>query len=336
MNPLKTYPVFSAIMAAFAALLGAEIWMLVSNQQAERRLEQQVESRVAEIERLQRQRPFPDDANARAAQDDFIQNAEVLATMLRSLNVVGPDELDYFKGEPGDRTAAYFDIAAFVDAMRKAAAEAGVELEPDERFGFSAYAFEGPESDLSRSVYRQRRIVEYLLRALFPAKPKKLGSVQREEPARLQAEPAAAGARPAGQRVPSSASSAGGRDIFVVDPQVSARTPGYVDTMAFRITFTGHTSSLREFVNALAAPDLPLVVRSVEVGASGGDIGRPGSGRSSTSSSRPADPASVSVPIVAENEAQFTVTVEFFEVKIRPPASLKQQAASDEKPSLES
>jgi hypothetical protein len=115
----------------------------------------------------------------------------------------------------------------------------------------------------------------------------------------------------------------------VIDPQVSARAPGYVDTLAFRIVFSGHTNSLRGFMNALAAPDIPLVVRSVEVVEGGATVPRPGApapaprpanpfARSTPTAETP-PPNNAAVPIVAENASVFTVTVELFDVKIRAP-----------------
>jgi hypothetical protein len=97
--------------------------------------------------------------------------------------------------------------------------------------------------------------------------------------------------------------------------------------MAVRIIFTGQTSSLRGFMNALAVPEIPLVVRSVEAeplqsdsgraaatgmmrAAAGGAGVRGGDGEAEM----PADLA-----IVADNESRFTVTIELFEVKIRVP-----------------
>jgi hypothetical protein len=120
--------------------------------------------------------------------------------------------------------------------------------------------------------------------------------------------------------------------MFVIDPQVSARTPGYVDTLAFRIVFSGQTAALRGFMNALAAPEIPLVVRSVEVTTGSADAQRQTAGRTNqpppnlfprapgSAMTPEAAVASGSVPIVPENDARFTVTVELFEVKIRPPA----------------
>lgn len=315
-------------MAVFALLIAGEISILLSSQHEERRLGGELEQRLAEIERLQRERPAPMDANLRAIRADHAQHAEALATMLRVLNVVGPDELDYFKGEPSGRTDAYFDLATFFDLMRKAAIEAGVQVRA-EHFGFSAYEREGPEPEIIRSVYRQRRIVEYLLRALFAARPRVLLGVQREEPQRLV--PAGAPAAPARPSPTQNPNTTAAGDLFVVDPQVSARAPGYVDTIAFRLIFAGQTASLRGFMNALAAPDLPLVVRSVEVEpmqadaarARGAGGSRAAAGVGRTPNGAALDTLPSNVPIVEENDSRFTVTVEFFEVKIRPPEVLE-------------
>lgn len=315
------------MVATILVAIAAEAWFFLALRRQERALELELSQRVAEIERLQRQRPGPTDENLRRARDDFAQHAEVLATMLRSLNASGPDELEYFKGEPVGRTEAFFDIAQFVDAMRAHASKSGVLVRPDERFGFAAYTNEGPEPDLIRPVYRQRRIVEYLLGALFPARPRTLVSVQREDPAtigRSSAEKAAGSPAPPPRPAQTFAGSAGRGaqgeggpvvEIFTIDPQVSARTPGYVDTMAFRLIFTGQTACLRGFMNTLAMPEIPLVVRSVEVeplraetaagrtGASGGDDAN----------------VTADLPIVADNESRFVVTIELFEVKLRAP-----------------
>ena len=51
----------------------------------------------------------------------------------------------------------------------------------------------------------------------------------------------------------------------MVDPRVTARVKGFIDTMAFRITFTGQTAALRNFVVRLAEFELPILVREVEV-----------------------------------------------------------------------
>lgn len=302
---------FVAATGGLLLVVAGEIWFLYSQRAKEAELEVQLGRQVAEIEKLQRVDPGPSDLNMRRVADDLDQNKTVLTTMLRALNVVGADELEYFKGEPATRTDAYFDIAQFEDRMRTMAAETNVKLKPDESFGFSIYANEGPEPGLIRPVYRQRRIVEYLLRSLMAARPVSLVAVQREVP------------RPVGSDDPvAQVSKSDSGDFFSIDPQVSARMPGYVNTTAFRIVFSGQTTALRGFMNALAAPEIPLVVRSVEVANRLPEAPRVGSSgsRSFNVFGRPAEEAvetvAANVPIVANNEATFTVTVEMFEVNL--------------------
>lgn len=329
MKLIRRHPAFCALVAVVLLAIGAEAWFVFSLQRQEVVLERQLDQRITEIERLQRQRPGPTDENLRRARDDYAQTAEVLTTMLRSLRVAGPDELPYFQGEP-QVLDAYFTITNFIGARRTAAGEAGVVIRADERFGFTEYANEGPEPELNRLVYRQLRTIEYLLGALFAARPRTFVGVQREDPRALLPAPAqGAGTTPAATPPrPPSAFSGGGSasgtasaasDFFTIDPQISARTPGYVDTMAFRLTFTGHTSALRGFMNALAAPEIPVVVRSVEVEPLRPDTpqGQAGS-RGSTRGEEESAPRS-DLAIVADNESRFVVTVELFELKIRAP-----------------
>jgi len=333
---LRNHPIFFGIMAVLLAGIGVEAWWLRSIRNRERQLEQEIGVRITEIERLHRQRPAPNEANLRAVRRDFNANARVLATMLQVLNVTGPEDLEYFAGEPQTRTDAFFDIATFIDRMRTAALEAGISMREDERFGFAEYIHEGPEPELIRPVYRQRRIVEYLLGKLFEAHPKQVISVQREDPRSLLHMGAADS--PDGAPPPPKVGDRSGPvhdDYFVIDPQVSARTPNYVDTMAFRLVFSGQTSALRGFLNALAAPEIPLVVRSVEV-----EPNRDAEQRELSQRRRgPRDRRGIAesgavagdlptIPIVAENISRFTVTVEMFVVKIRAP-ELKEVEGDD-------
>lgn len=333
MNFIKRHPLFTTIIAAFVLLILGEAWYVYMLRAEVVAAEQDVRQRIAEIESLQRRKPAPVADNLRVARDDFAQNAEVLATMLRVLNVTGPDDLEFFKGEPATRPDAWFEISQFVDRMTSEARKSNVRLNADERFGFAAFTFEGPEPAYIRSVYRQHRIVEYLLGKLFAARPRALLAVQREQPLPVGETAAAPTApRPAPLQNQGGPNTGAG-EIFVIDPQVSARTPGYVDTLAFRIIFSGQTNSLRGFMNALAAPDIPLVVRSVEV-TQGSTAAATSPGADSNRRPRPANPFSNTaapaagsdpavsqavVPIVPENDSVFTVTVELFDVKIRAP-----------------
>ena len=51
----------------------------------------------------------------------------------------------------------------------------------------------------------------------------------------------------------------------MLDRALSVRRPGEVETVAFRVEFSGQTATLRNFLTALAALPQPFLVRSVEV-----------------------------------------------------------------------
>jgi len=322
-NFIKSHPIFSTVMIMLTVFTAGELWFLLSLRKQEAALESETELKIGQINVLQRQRPAPTDDNVLLAQDDLEQRKAVLSTMLRSLGVTQQDELEYFKDEPADDITAFFDISGFVGQMHAEANEAGVQVEDTEQFGFATYENFGPDPGLIRIVYRQRRILQYLLERLIAAGPQALISVQREKP--VAEGDSTTTARSPSRNQPSSRDNAPTRgpasDFFVIDPQVSARTPGYVDTMAFRIVFVGQSAALRGFMNALAEPGLPLVVRSVEVQTLGAESAGPGtrenSGNSGTGSGALPELVSANVPIVAENDAQFTVTVEMFEVMIQ-------------------
>jgi hypothetical protein len=119
---------------------------------------------------------------------------------------------------------------------------------------------------------------------------------------------------------------------FQINPAVSARVPGAIDTLAFRVTFTGYTPTLRKFLNNLAQFDLPIVVRSVVADRPATNAKAAKSKQSKASniddifsvfggSSAPAEAASAKAapqanqtPVISETESSFTVTLEFIEI----------------------
>ena len=137
------------------------------------------------------------------------------------------------------------------------------------RFGFSAYANEGPDIDRIEPLFRQRQIAEYLLEALLEARPRALFAVKRERTVTKAEREARAAAEASGVpiEVPVVDSGTGTPDYFVIDPRVSARTKAYVDTTAFRLAFTSQTDALGNFLNRLASFELPVLVREVEIDA---------------------------------------------------------------------
>jgi hypothetical protein len=191
---------------------------------------------------------------------------------------------------PVERTDAFFDLALMVDQLRERAARHGVTLQPDERFGFTAYANGGPVAAQIPVVHRQRLLAQYLVEHLLAVQPMRLHAVQRERPG---------GATP--DRTEAVVASA---DYFSLEPRLSVRSTGGVKSQALRVIFTGTTPMLRAYLNRLADSELPLLVRAVEVEPQV----NPGAGAQS-------------LPVVNATErlfirptsSKFTVTVEFIE-----------------------
>jgi hypothetical protein len=181
---------------------------------------------------------------------------------------------------------------------------------PDDfAFGFEQYIDEArmlEDEELIPVLDKQRQILSYLLDKLYGAKPESILAVEREV-LELKAE------------------GTGSTKSFAINPAITARVPGAIDTLAFGLTFTGYTDSLRGLLNDLAKFDLPIVVRSIEVE-------RP-SGSSTTakvpdnnnldaffgvfdggSNSEVAAPEEAQKPVISENISTFTVVLEFIEI----------------------
>jgi hypothetical protein len=257
-----------------------------------------------ECQRLDALNPPPTAAQAAAIEADLAQAEGVLAALREEFWNATPTAFrPGASNTPTSRTDAFFDLTGFVKSMREQAERAGVNLRAEEQFGFAAYAHEGPAPDLIAAIQSQRQVAACLLGALFAAHPRQLLAVQRTEPRGII--PATS---PAGQ--PGGVAPAGEADAFDFDPRLSIRDPEVKESAAFRLTFTGHTATLRRFLNKLAACDLPVVVRNVAV--------EPVVLDPLPRKAPPGDPDS-SVQAVRPALSRFAVTVESCEL-VGPPA----------------
>lgn len=188
---------------------------------------------------------------------------------------------------------------------------APIQVPDDFAFGFEAYIETTTisEGEFVPLLDQQRKVLSYILDQLIAADPAGIQAVEREA-----------------LELPSSSRNAG----FWINPAVSARVPDAIDTLAFRITFTGYTSVLRTFLNNLARFELPIVVRSVEVERSSTNSSQAavtnsqgnlddifsifGDTSSSSSATPAAAPETNRKPVISETESSFTVTLEFIEI----------------------
>jgi hypothetical protein len=202
----------------------------------------------------------------------------------------GPEAERLRAARPPVRSSdAFFDLVTFVDDMRERARSAGVELKADEYFGFAEYRRAGPETALIPTVFRDRQFAGYLLGALFQARPRALISIRRE--------------RPRG----ASGTAASTTDYF--DFEAGTPAPGgsrSIHGRGFRLTFTGHTDTLRLLLNRLSGFDLPVIARAVEVEPAAASRKSMRAGARTASEGAPAIPRSLS---------RFTVTVECLDLE---------------------
>ncbi|HEY5551776.1 MAG TPA: Amuc_1100 family pilus-like protein [Opitutaceae bacterium] len=322
MNFLRNHPLFGGALILLGALCVAEIALALKFRGEAGEAGQLLEARRAELAGTTMLRPFPSPESAAAVEADLENSRRVVAAMRASLRGSPERAGTILSAPPASRTDAFFDLARFVERNRDRATWAGVAIRADERFGFSLYANEGPEPDLIPAVHRQKAIVDFLLGVLFDARLRELVSVQREVAhiAGLEGRPDVVEIAP-----PNDAT------FFTVDPRVTARVPGFVDSTGFRITFVGQTGALRDFLNRIAAFEHPVIVRSVEIEpmpepqrAQGLAPAAPslaslfGGPVQQSAAAVPTGP----VPIVSRNLSRFTVTVESIELVASPkPAS---------------
>jgi hypothetical protein len=335
-----------ALGLAIAALLGlGECAWIYERYDTARSLAAKRDQKRTELLGLRELTPAPTREVAKAIEAELARAQEALATMQVGLKGKGPllEQLRQAR-RPAARTDAFFDLATFVEKTRELARKSGVEVRPEAaRFGFATHANEGPETDRIEAVFVQRQIAQYLTEALIEARPKALVSVKRERPlTKLEREqrnaiaPAGAEVPPAAETLPDPGED--GPDFFSINPRISVRRPGYVDSLAFRYVFIGQTGALRSFLNRLATLELPVLVREVEVEpASAEDAQNAASADEANAEPAPVaasivltvdsaptgkkgPTANAPVPIVARPLSKFTLTLEYLELVPSAPA----------------
>lgn len=298
-------------MLLVMGLIVAETALLANRQRTAKIARLILTEKQQEHDAIHRLSPSLTEENARAMAADTVKASQMLTSLRQTLAEKG-GAAEFLRAPwPVTRMDAYLEIAAFVEKTRALAAKAKVAVNPDECFGFATCAHQGPEGEYLRPVVRQCRIMQCLLERLIDTRPCALLAAQREPPLGA-AQRAACGAenRPAGRSGPGAVPVASmprvdSRDFFNWDRKMSVSVPGCIDTEAFRLQFTGPTSVLRVFLNALVAQNPSLFVCLVEaepVAASGPAL--PAGADGSTSS----------VLLVRSTMSKFTVVIEHAEL----------------------
>ncbi len=345
MSFYRKNPLFALAMTVCGLLVLGELALIYERFAASRAAEKRLSQRRTDLESMSILMPPPTREVAAAIEADLEKARQSLASMQAELKGRGPAaERIRSAKPPAARTDAYFDLATFAEKSRTAAGQHGIDIRPEAaRFGFSAFANEGPTADHIEAVFRQRLIAQYLVDALIEARPRALFSVKREATLGKADRDARAAAISSGQPPPE-VHGEEGPDYFAIDPRVTARMPGFIDTIPFRFVFTGETAALRSFLNRIASFELPVLVREVEVEPASAEESAaqatvedaaPAAAEGGVAASvlltaeapapkpvaaRPARPTRgpTATPIVAKTISKFTVTVEF--VELVPPA----------------
>lgn len=303
MDWLKRNPLFALTLLLCAAAVSVEVYFLQDIWPKANRALRQLEQKKQELTWLQGTSPSLTEENVTAIGDDVVGAEKQLAAVRAALAGKGK----WLSSAPARPRDAYFSIATFIEQSRAMAVRQQVALRPEERFGFTTHANEGPETELIPAVHLQRTVIEYLLETLFEARPRSLVSVQRERPL-TETQRAARRAVVEGDASSGRSSHSSGQlgDFFEPDPRLRVHVANHVDSEGFRIEFTGQTQTLRAFLNALSLYKLPLIVRIVEVEPMPSEL----AGHDDST----AVASSAPVPLVSQNFSKFAVVVEYIEV----------------------
>ncbi|MEO6244533.1 MAG: hypothetical protein ABIQ12_03780 [Opitutaceae bacterium] len=353
MNFFRKNPLFALGLVVCGLLVLAELGLIYERFTASREAATKLAQRQGDLGSMAVLMPPPNREVAAAIEGDLAKAQQALVVMQGELKGRGPAaERIRAAKVPVARTDAYFDLATFVEKTREAALNNEIEIRPEAaRFGFGAYANEGPVADHIEPVFRQRQLAQYLLDALIEARPRAILAVKRERTLGKADRDARAAALANNDPLPEPTSGEEGPDLFTIDPRVTARVPGFIDTQPFRFVFTGQTAALRTFLNRLASFELPVLVREVEVepatneeavaqAATEEATGAIADGAASvvlTPAPKPkvapkaATPRAASgpvmLPIVSKPLSKYTVTVEFIEL-VSPPVASAADAAT--------
>jgi hypothetical protein len=364
MSFYRKNPLFALVLTVCAMLVAGELALIYERFSASREAAKRLEQRRAELEGMSQLTPPPTREIATAIEKDLAKAQEALASMESELKGRGPAAERIRAAKiPAARTDAYFDLATFVEKTRELARKREVDVRPEAgRFGFAAFVNEGPVQDHIEPVFRQRQIAQYLVEALIEARPRSIISIKREHPVSKADREARAAALASGEP-PAEIITEDGPDYFTIDPRVTARVPGFLDTIPFRFTFTGQTAALRTFLNQLASFELPILVREVEVDSASTEeasaataLEEPSvaaepdaasttapsvvlsveapANRMAAPAAKPQPPAAraprpaTATPIVSKPLSRFTVTVEFVEL-VPPPATPAETPAEE-------
>ena len=314
MDFVKRYPILTAILAFCLAAFAAESYFLWSFNRSVSLADKDRGSTRTKAENAEKLSPAPSADNRDAAQ----ANAADLKTVLDTVKSTFQDTPIKITDVPGSGPELLVQIQAYASDLQAKAKDRDIILpNPDFTFGMAMYVGRGvsaPPADKIPDVYTQMKALQYILNHLMddakqPNQEMKIISVMREDITAVKAAP--------GIFVPGANDNTDDEknEVFTVDPAVTARVPGFVNTLAFQIKFVTYSESLRLLLQDLKQFEMPLVVRSIQVEPAAVEHAAPGSDAAAAKKSTVSDTAK---PVVAENLSQFTLVIEYIQLPTPP------------------
>ena len=307
MRLFKEYPFFIILALGCLLLFSVGAYVAIAEHKKILELEKQFRRALSEYSSLQSIKLAPTSENMAASTANVSQLQEALARIRGDLKKgaymkTATDDINVIAG-----------IQEFINEFREKAAENSrlnlntgemenhpIALSAGMYFGFERYMDEIPvpkEASVIALLDKQRQVLTYLVDRLIRSQPHQIHSIQRE-------------------LVELSGEAKASNNGYKVPPAVTARLPGVIDTLAFRIQYTGYTDSLRQFLNALATFEMPIVVRSIEV-ARLGDFDKENEIWSDDLFGKEnKDPSKE--PVIENNLSTFTLILEFIELRLSP------------------
>ena len=254
--------------------------------------------------------PSPVDENVIASDLNVLKLSEKLESIREELE----RGLEAEASIDGVRVAAGIQqyISKFTTLAKTHESEYGpspIEIPEDFAFGFDRFKLESKVPDDPKEIAmldKQRDILDFLISELFATHPKGILAIKRQT---------------AKQSDDNDFDDYyGDSSIFNIGSSVTSKVDGAIDTIAFEISFSGKTNTLRGFLNRLAEFQRPIVVRSI-------NVSRPNETIKRRLNETDVDLESLTKeeleklkeeekrdPIVTENISDFTLTLEYIEI----------------------